>query len=107
MGPDPCFPADAGTTVDSDEMIASDDDQERRGDSCFLANEQSWRTAWLARSLLSWTKLSSRVRAPPTASRAIAMREDEQRAVGARFRWTVQGSRLSRPCRSDTHLPRC
>jgi hypothetical protein len=29
MGPDPCFPADAGTTVDSDEMIASDDDQER------------------------------------------------------------------------------
>jgi hypothetical protein len=39
MGQTPGFPADAGTTVDSDEMIASDDDQERRGGSCFLAKE--------------------------------------------------------------------
>ena len=29
------------------------------GDSCFLAKEQSWRTAWRARSLLSWTRSSS------------------------------------------------
>ena len=30
------LPADAGTTVDSDEMIASDDDQERRSGYCFF-----------------------------------------------------------------------
>ena len=29
------------------------------GDSCYLAKEQSWSTAWIARSLLSRTNLSS------------------------------------------------
>jgi hypothetical protein len=28
-------------------------------DSCFLAKEQSWRTAWRAHSLLSWTRSTS------------------------------------------------
>ena len=32
------------------------------GDSCFLANEQSWRTAWRARSLLSRTNQEQRDR---------------------------------------------
>jgi hypothetical protein len=41
------------------EAFESDDDQERRGDACFLAKEQSWRTAWRARSLLSRTNLST------------------------------------------------
>jgi hypothetical protein len=40
-----------------------DDDQERRRDSCFVATEQSWRTAWRARSLLSWTNTSSAINA--------------------------------------------
>ena len=38
---------------------APDDDQERSEDPCFRAKEQSWHTAMLARSLLSWTNLSS------------------------------------------------
>jgi hypothetical protein len=36
-----------------------DDDQEHRGRLPLLAKEQSWRTAWHARSLLSWTNTSS------------------------------------------------
>ena len=34
------------------------------GDLCFLAKEQSWRTAWRARSLLSRTTTSSHDAAP-------------------------------------------
>jgi hypothetical protein len=37
-----------------------DDDQERRGRRLLLAKEQSWRTAWRTRSLLSRTISSSR-----------------------------------------------
>jgi hypothetical protein len=36
-----------------------DDDQERRGRLLLLAKEQSWRTAWRARSLLSRTNSAS------------------------------------------------
>jgi hypothetical protein len=43
----------------------------RAGDSCFLANEQSWRTSWRARSLLSRTRWSSeRVPDEPASARA-------------------------------------
>src|SRR5215218_460822 len=42
------------------ETLTADEDQERRGEFCFLAKEQFWRTAWRARSLLSWTTTSSR-----------------------------------------------
>jgi hypothetical protein len=40
-------------------------------DAGFLAKEQSWRTAWRTRSLLSWTKTSSRP-APPRCMVAVA-----------------------------------
>src|SRR3954451_5968051 len=39
--------------------LARDDDQARGRGCCFSAKEQSWRTAWRARSLLSWTRGSS------------------------------------------------
>jgi hypothetical protein len=42
-------------------------------DAGFLAKEQSWRTAWRTRSLLSWTKTSSRP-APPRCMEAVAQR---------------------------------
>jgi hypothetical protein len=38
---------------------AADEDQERRGRLPLVAKEQSWRTAWSARSLLSWTTCHS------------------------------------------------
>jgi hypothetical protein len=42
-----------------------DDDQSAAGDSCFLPNEQSWRTAWRARSLPGRTNGSSRCNPTP------------------------------------------
>lgn len=43
------------------QLPVDDDDQERRGDCWFLANEQSWRTARRAGSLLSWTTSTRRM----------------------------------------------
>ena len=57
------------------DIPARDDDQERKADSCFLAKEQPWRTAWRARSLLSWTTTSRRRVGPG----AIAIASKEQR----------------------------
>jgi hypothetical protein len=49
-----------------------------QGDSCFFAKEQSWRTAWSARSLLGWTTTSSRDVGP----RVIATRDcDSHRGI--------------------------
>jgi hypothetical protein len=41
--------------------LGKDDDQERKGDSRFLAKEHSWHNAWRARSLLSRTKRNSAI----------------------------------------------
>jgi hypothetical protein len=57
--PAPALRPDAGVRKRSPQPVAPDDDQERWGDSCFLAKEQSWRTAWRARSLLSRTTRGS------------------------------------------------
>jgi hypothetical protein len=43
------------------------------GDSCFLAKEQSWRTAWRARSLLSRTRSSGPAMPAPRRSSNSAM----------------------------------
>jgi hypothetical protein len=51
---------DAIVPYDARQALALDDDHERKGgDCCFVAKEQSWRTAWRARSLLTRTKRSS------------------------------------------------
>lgn len=49
-----------------------------RGDSCFLAKEQSWRTAWRARSLLSRTISGSATGELELPGRAIASRHKRQ-----------------------------
>ena len=62
-GGNAAFRVDARARGRAADAPASDDDQERVGRLLslgFLAKERSWRTAWRARSLLSWTKLSSR-----------------------------------------------
>ena len=72
------------------------------GDSCFLANEQSWRTAWRARSLLSRTNTSSggnasveRSTAAPLMWRAI--RGGGRRRVAPRGRRSRAAARMPRP----------
>jgi len=52
-------------------------------DCCSQRNQQSQPPARPTASLLPWTKLSSGVRAVPTASGAIAMREKRERHAGA------------------------
>ena len=97
------------------------------GGSCLLAKEQSWRTAWLAGSLLSRTTRSG-AQAPPAATRRPRARRDERRRgslefvdkqhfgrrmcglgliEGARIR-NAGGRRLGRlgPCRGRRRSPR-
>jgi hypothetical protein len=63
-----------------------DDDLESRGDSCLSAKEESRRTAWRARSLLSRTNLSSAARTPPIPSSAVPLRHKKQHAAPRRGR---------------------
>jgi hypothetical protein len=44
------------------------------GDDYFLAKEQSWRTAWRARSLLSWTSTGSAQLGRPNRSPGVGLR---------------------------------
>lgn len=54
-----------------------DYDQER---SCFLANEQSWRTVWRARSLLGWTNPDSGTTIIGLRAPTVALRETQEAA---------------------------
>jgi hypothetical protein len=49
------------------------------GDSCFLANEQSWRNSWRAPSPLSRTTRSSRLATGARSRRTVAERATRQR----------------------------
>ena len=79
---------------------AQDDDQVRRGDPCFCAKEQSWHTAWLARSLLSWTKSSSQPMPSRIAGRGTAGSRHKQQSSAARRSVSVQAKPTR--CHKDT-----
>jgi hypothetical protein len=51
---------EAGASADALHAPAADGQGSAGGDACFLAKEQSWRTAWRTRSLLGRTTTSSR-----------------------------------------------
>src|SRR5215208_117823 len=57
----------------------------QREDSCFLPKEQSWRTAWRARSLLSRTTRSSRLATGTRSRRTGAERELDSEGGAAPF----------------------
>ena len=71
----PASPRRAEAKPALDHALTTDDEQERRVTLLLLGKELSWCTGSSIRSPLEWTRGSSRVRAPPMASRAIAMRE--------------------------------
>jgi hypothetical protein len=74
------------------------------GDFCFLAKEQSWRTAWRARSLLSRTIRSSAARGPQLRNRAIAMRHERHSGERSR-RWLIATvAQCERPGRLGSSL---
>jgi hypothetical protein len=64
-----------------------DGDQERRGRLLFSAKQRSWRTAWRARSLLSWTKLDSDALGGAQGRRGVAWRLKEPRPRAVRYRF--------------------
>jgi hypothetical protein len=65
-----CFPREGGAPPPNPSLPQGTTTRSAAGDSCFLANEQSWCTAWPARSLPSRTRTSSRGAGPA----AIAIR---------------------------------
>jgi hypothetical protein len=93
------------------EAVEMDDDQSAGGDACFLAKEQSWRTAWRTRSLLSRTIRSGAARGPQLRNRAIAMRRGcrtdsawRLSTVGNSNYGRFQGVRMTTECGEDATL---
>jgi hypothetical protein len=68
------FAWEGGVLVTRQHALVMDDDKERTRRLLLLAKEQSWRTAWRARSLLSRTTRSSRLATGARPQRTVAER---------------------------------
>jgi hypothetical protein len=90
---------EAGASADAPHAPAADGQGSAGGDACFLAKEQSWRTAWRTRSMLSRTSRSRRLATGARSRRTVPERGtlDSERGAAPFASNEQRATRVRRP----------